>query len=465
LVANAGLVLARKMADASGLTAGLGRCYPDGRAGAGKLDRGVLVAGGGLAIIAGARTLRRCEALLGCHLDTFGATGSDTTLWRTLGETKGRVLDRLAGARARARRWVWDQLARRVGGFPWVQAAGKTLTGWVVLDLDATLVDAHSDKDGAAPTFKKGFGHHPLGAWCANTGEALVLKLRAGNAGSNTASDHQQVLDAAFAQLPPGRASGQVLVRIDGAGATHETINGLVKRTTTRKKVVFTCGWAITGADEKAITAVPGHAWEAYLDQDGKPVVPPPGQEDKPAGVAELTDLDQRLAHWPAGTRLVARRVPITPRDTQLTALETTTGYRYHITATNIPPRGLTGVPGSTHPQFLDALHRQHAVVEDRVRTAKAAGLGHLPSKKWDINAAWLAATAIGIDLDAWVRLLGFNGTPLAKAEPDMMRHHVYNTVGRLARHARKRYLRIDQANPAAIWITTAWHTITNLRT
>ena len=60
----------------------------------------------------------------------------------------------------------------------------------VVIDMDATLITAHSDKQGAAAAFKKGYGRHPLGAWCANTAECLAMLLRPGNAGSNTVSDH-----------------------------------------------------------------------------------------------------------------------------------------------------------------------------------------------------------------------------------------------------------------------------------
>ena len=142
-------------------------------------------------------------ALLAHQAEVFGAPPSDSTVRRTLEAVDDTMLGRVAKARAAARRRVWDLLALRPGGFPWLSVAGKILTGWVVIDLDATLITAHTAKSGAAVTFKKGFGFHPLGAWCANTGESLARLLRPGNAGSNTVTDHIRVLTDAIAQLPP----------------------------------------------------------------------------------------------------------------------------------------------------------------------------------------------------------------------------------------------------------------------
>ncbi len=112
-------------------------------------------------------------------------------------------------------------------GFPWLVIAGKTLAGWLVIDMDATLVTASSDKEGAAPTWKKGYGFHPLGAWCANTRECLAMLLRPGNAGSNTFTDHKEVLAAAIRQVP-ARFRRKILVRVDGAGASHELVKHLL---------------------------------------------------------------------------------------------------------------------------------------------------------------------------------------------------------------------------------------------
>jgi hypothetical protein len=126
--------------------------------------------------------------------------------------------------------------------------------------MDATLVTARSDKEGAAPAWKKGCGH-PLGCWVANTRECPEMKLRPGNAGSNTFTDHKEVLDGALKQVPvPFRR--KVIVRIDGAGASHDLVRHLLTLSSPRKTLLFTCGWMITEADEAAIMAVPGDAWK-----------------------------------------------------------------------------------------------------------------------------------------------------------------------------------------------------------
>jgi hypothetical protein len=97
---------------------------------------------------------------------------------------------------------------------------GRPLTGWTVLDIDASLVPAHSDKEGAAPN-RKGFGLHPILMFCDNTDEHLLCRLRPGSAGANTASDHIEVSTEAIRQLPTRRRR-RVLFRADGAGATIE---------------------------------------------------------------------------------------------------------------------------------------------------------------------------------------------------------------------------------------------------
>ncbi|WP_253868211.1 transposase [Promicromonospora umidemergens] len=321
LVGYAGLVLPRKMADIAGLTTGLANAFRAGRGD--KLDRGVVVSAAAVVIVGGATNFSQVEALLAHHRDTFGITGSGTTVWRTLQEMGGdrvavRVAVRVARERARARKKVWAMLAARTQGFPTVTVTGKPLVGWVLVDVDATIVEAHSDKEGAAGHFKGGYGHHPLLTGCTNTGENLRCLLRNGNAGSDTAADHVLVLDEAFAQLPDTGGYSRVLVRIDGAGASHESVEHLIGLNTTRRQVVFTIGWAITRADEDAIAALPETAWEPYLDQDGtiRSQKLPEGGFDQYGDVAELTGLNGRITKngWPTGLRLVARRVPITAR-------------------------------------------------------------------------------------------------------------------------------------------------------
>ncbi len=121
-----------------------------------------------------------------------GSVASTPTVWRLLSSVANTpgMLAAIRRARAQARDRAWLARGELIGTeLPGSRAAGKTI-GQVVIDLDATLVTAHSDKEGARCNFKGGFGYHPLGAWLDNTGEALAALLRPGNAGSNTASDH-----------------------------------------------------------------------------------------------------------------------------------------------------------------------------------------------------------------------------------------------------------------------------------
>jgi hypothetical protein len=135
--------------------------------------------------------------------------------------------------------------------------AGKLLAGWLVIDLDATLITRPQRQGRRRATFNKmAYGFHPLGAWCANTAESLAMLLRPGNVGSNTFANHAAVLGAAIARSP-ARFRVRLLIRIDGAGASHELITHLLSLATSRRHVLLTCGWAITGADERAIGLLP----------------------------------------------------------------------------------------------------------------------------------------------------------------------------------------------------------------
>ena len=167
-------------------------------------------------------------ALLAHLSPVLGAAPGGPTVRRTL-DLAGtpRMLDRIARARAKAREHAWNLIEKTPAGFPWLTVAGKTLTGWLVIDMDATLVTASSDKEGAAPTWKMGF--RPLGAWLANTREPLAMLLRPGNAGSNTFTDHKEVL--ALKQVP-ARFRRKIIVRVDGAGASHDLITHLLSLST-----------------------------------------------------------------------------------------------------------------------------------------------------------------------------------------------------------------------------------------
>ena len=450
LVGHTGAILLRKAADQAGLTASLGAALR--KAGTSPVfDRGVVLVSVAAAIALGATSMSDIAVL--AHLGpVLGPAPSGPTVRRAL-ELAGTAasLERIARARAKARAHVWQLIEATAAGFPWLAIAGKTLTGWLVIDMDATLVTAHSDKEGAAPTWKKGYGFHPLGAWLANTRECLAMLLRPGNAGSNTFTDHRDVLAAAIRQVP-ARFRRKILVRVDGAGASHELVKHLLSLSSPRRIALFTCGWMITGADEDAIRQVPAGAWEPGIAQDGSP------EEDK--DVAEITRLMSRAGNWPGGLRWIARRVKPSRRQMRnLTDYEKKTGWRYSIICTNIPDSGIDGVPGSHHPQYIDVVHREHAVVETGgVRAAKAMGLRTLPSKTWQVNCGWVLAANIAADLAAWTRLLGCHDDPdLREADPDTLRYRIWHIPARLARHARERVLKISPGWPWKQAFLTCW--------
>ena len=246
------------------------------------------------------------------------------------------------------------------------------------------------------------------------------------------------MLAAAIRQVP-ARFRGKVLVRVDGAGASHELVQHLLSMSSARRIMLFTCGWMITAADEDAIRQVPADAWQPGTGQDGT------AEEDK--DVAEVTGLMSRAGNWPEGLRWIVRRVKPSRRHLRnRTGYEKKTGWKYSITCTNIPGTGIKGVPGSHHPQYIDTVHREHAVVETGgVRAAKAMGLRNLPSKSWQVNCGWVLAANIAADLTAWTRLLGHcDDAELREADPDTLRYRIWHIPARLASHARQRILKIS---------------------
>jgi len=449
LVGHAGGILLRQLADRPGLTAALEEAltlkgkFP-------QLSRGIVLVSTAIAIATGATAMADI-AVMGQLAPVLGDAPSGSTVRRVLDLATDRMLDRIARARARARKHAWALIAD-AGGFPWISVAGKTLDKWLAIDLDGTLITAHSDKENARPTWKMGYGFHPLGAWLANTRECLAMLLRPGNAGSNTFTGHKEVLTAALRQVPAAFRR-RILIRLDGAGASHDLVKHLLSLSTKRMTVLFTCGWTILPADEEAIAALPESAWQPGLLQDG-------GLEDD-KDCAEITHLMSRADDWPDGLRFIARRVkPSRRHKKNMTAFEKKAGWKYSITCTNIPHTGMAGVPGSQHAQFIDVLQRDHATVEtDGVRTAKAMGLRNLPSKSWKVNCGWVLAANIAADLTAWARLLGLHDQPeLRDATPDTLRYRVWHLPARLVRHARRRTLKISPDWPWKDAFITCWN-------
>jgi hypothetical protein len=437
VINHVGAAALRIIADRTGLTSGLSRALAR-RGFAPVHDRGRVLADAAVLIADGGRVLSDL-AMLRDQTALFGSVASDPTLWRALNEIGETQRRRIARARAKTREQVWLLIARRHGRIPPSRVAERDLGKTVVIRMDASLVIAHSDKQLAAGTYKGTWGHHPLEAWCDNTGESLALLLRKGSAGSNTTADHIAVLEEAISQIP-ARYRRDLLITVDGAGASH----GLVEHISTLNsrpgyRVQYSIGWELGARERTAIAWVPASAWGAVLDSEGQP------RELDEAGVVELTALlrqgphGDQLAGWPADMRIICRREKPHP-GAQLSLFEHADGWRYQLLATNTA--GTTG-------QFLEARHRPHARVEDSIRCGKQTGLGHLPSNAIEINRAWCLAATIACDLLCWLRLLCLEG-PLAKAEPKTLRYRLLHTAARIVRGQRKRKIRIPATWPWA---------------
>jgi len=441
VVAHAGSVATRLLADRTGLTAELSKAmvrrnfvavHDRGRVLA---DVAVMLADGGEAI-ADIDVLRHQAGVL-------GPVASPPTVWRTLDEVTPGRLKKIATARARARRHVWAQLPE---GVPASRVAGTDLADLVVFDIDATIVVSHSEKENAAATFKRTFGYHPIGVWCDNTSEFLAGKLRAGNAGSNTAADHIEVLTEAIAQVPAAHRK-RLLIRSDGAGASHQLLDWLHEQNQVRgRSVEYSVGFAITQKIRDAIKLLPKTVWTSALDADG-------GFREG-GDVAELTGLLD-LTRWPVGMRVIVRRERPHP-GAQLSLFEERDGWRYQAFVTNTADQ-----PG-VQLAFLEARHRAHARVEDRIRHAKDTGLGRFPSREFKINQAWLALAMIAADLVAWTRLLGCTGDAavLAASEPKAMRYRFLHVPARLTHSARRRRLKIPKSWPWAAAVVAVFANI-----
>jgi hypothetical protein len=367
VVGHAGVRLLADLADATGLSEAMSealaplrqreRGHDPGRV---AVDVAVMLAEGGEAI-ADLAVLRNQSGL-------FGPVASDATAWRVLDGIDAAALDRVRAARARARELAWAQTAE-TGRQQSSTVGGYTIPGLVV-DIDATIVLCHSDKESAAKTWKKTFGYHPLLAFLDATGEALAGILRSGNAGSNTAADHITVLDLALAQIPDHLRHGEdILIRSDSAGASHAFLHHIRALRDDGVRTFFSVGAAITEPVRAAIRACLD--WLPAID----------GDRDLRDGaeVAEITHLVD-LSAYPEGTRMIVRRERPHP-GAQLSIFDTVEGLRHQVFLTD-SPRSTCSV------QLLELRHRAHARVEDRIRTGKDTGLGRFPSRQFAINAA-----------------------------------------------------------------------------
>lgn len=415
IVSHAGLRLPAEVADELGLTEALSRALAPTRQRRSGHDPGKVFCDLALSLIDGGRRLSDL-AVVRNQPEIFGSVASTPTAWRVIDSIDNQLRAAISAARAAARRQAW--------------AAGVR-PSWIVMDLDATLVNAHSDKARAAPNYKHGFGFHPLVVYLDGTEEALAGMLRPGNAGANTATDHIAVVDDALAQLPvktkvaDPNAGEWMLLRADSASCTHDFVDALRSR-----GVEFSIGFPLLGEVTKALAGIGESAWQPCITQDM--------DEREGADCAELTDYLE-LSAWPKGTRVIARREEPHPgAQFRFTDLD---GHRFQCFITD---------SGDADIAFLEARHRGHARVEDRIRTGKDTGLANLPFHDFCANAAWLELVLTAQDLTAWTKRLCLTGE-LGAAEPKRLRYALWHTAGRLVHTGRRWILRLSADWP---WVS-----------
>jgi hypothetical protein len=409
LVSHAGTALLAQVADKLGLTNALSlrlavlkarrRGHDPGTV---IRDLAVMLADGG-ECVSDLGAVRDQEAL-------FGSVASDSTAFRVVDRIASEpgLLDALRAAHARARERFWK-----------LHGAPESLT----IDLDATLITAHSEKENAAGNYKGGFGFHPLQAYADQTREALGALLRPGNAGANTAADHKTVLDLALGQIPGQYIESlAILVRADSAGATHELADHCYEG-----NMRFSLGYELTEAVRNAILETPADAWVAALDQDGT--------VRQNGDVVEITD-QVDLSSWPEGSRLIVRRERPHP-GAQLSFTDHD-GYRFQAILTDQADEDIAE---------LERRHRQRARIEDRIRDDKDTGLAKFPFKEFALNEVWLEIVMLAHDLIVWTQALLLDGE-LAKAEPKRLRYRLLHVAARLAFHGRRAKLHLQHDWP-----------------
>jgi hypothetical protein len=337
----------------------------------------------------------------------FGARASETTTHRVLKSVDRQLLDRIRAARAAARARAWDAGAR---------------PGTITLNIDATLVSAHSEKELAAGNYKHGYGFHPLNCYLDETGEALAAILRPGNAGSNTAEDHFVVLGLALAQLPAEDLDREILVRTDIGGQTHQFTSDCREA-----NILFSVGYELTGTVRAAILDLPETAWVQAVNADGA--------DRDGAWVAELTGgID--LTAWPEGSRLICRSERPHP-GAQFTIFDEH-GYRYTCFLTDQNGNDIA---------ILELRHRGRARVEDSIRAGKDTGMRNLPHHAFEHNQTWLETSMIAQDLLTWMKLICLDDE-LATAEPKRLRQRLLHIAGKVVRHGRRTHLKLDRDWP-----------------
>ncbi|MBA3956041.1 MAG: IS1380 family transposase [Acidimicrobiia bacterium] len=434
VVAHVGLHALGAFADRLGLGDALSARVPFDGERAPVHDRGKVLTQAMLMLAGGGEACSDIEHLR-AQATLFGSVASDSTLYRTFRQIGPSVLDGLWAAMGEVRAEVWRRSAATTG------------TATVVLDIDASLHQVHSEnKTEAAATYKGGYGFHPMYCSADATGEVLGMVLRPGNAGANTIADHVTVLDMAIGQLPaeiavghrpgddPALVARSVQVRTDSAGCTAFVHHARARN------VGFAVVARTNASIHAAISQVRGDhdRWQPARRQDG---------DERPgAAVAELTDLVD-LSAWPERTRLIVRREPLHPGAQH--SLFPSLMYRYwgHYT------------DAAGHPVDLDAHMRAHAHIEDTIRRLKDSGAQRFPFTDIDANRAWLAVVCFADALVRWFQQLCLTG-PLATAEPKTLRWNLWHTPARIVRRSRQQIVRILDSWPTRADLLDAYQRV-----
>lgn len=372
----------------------------------------------------GGTRLRHLDVLRG-QRGLFGTVASRSTTTRTIAALAADVDATVAAldvARAQIRTAAWSSGAEPA-------CVGQVRTdpaqaGPVCVDIDATIVIAHSDdKDRAGKTYKRTWGFHPMTAWLDRgdgTGEALAAQLRPGNAGANSTADQVAIVDRALAQLPPLPDGTRLLVRGDTAAAVH----GLVAHCHDLG-VEFSVGWAFKDATRKIVhdlQTCQGEVWVPARRQNGT--------VRTGADVTEITDhLD--LSGWPDGARVIVRREPLHPGAQQ--TFHDIDGFRFTAFLTDQTDADIAA---------LDVRHRAHARVEDRIRCAKNTGLAAMPCDTFDRNQVYTQIVLLAADLLTFTQRLTLRGRH-ATAEPKLLRYQLLHVAGHFTTSGRARTLHL----------------------
>jgi DDE family transposase len=428
LVSQAGGVLLTQVLRLTGLGQGLTAALERWRPGRAVHDPGKIVADLVVALALGGDCLADVAALR-AEPQLYGPVASDPVVSRLVARLAAdapTALKAIRSARATAREQVWVLAGDTAPG-----AGG----GLIVMDIDATIVTACSQKEQAAATWKKTYGFHPLTVFADHgaegTGEPLAIVLRPGNAGSNTAADHIEATRLGLTQLPR-HLRRRVLIRTDSGGGTHEFLDWLTRP---GRHLAYSTGFTITEDIQDAILKIPASAWTPAYDAEG---LARPG-----AWAAELTGMLD-LSSWPKGMRVIVRKERPHP-GAQLRFTDTD-GHRFTCFATSTKGGQLAD---------LELRHRRRARCEDRIRCAKDTGLRNLPLHGFAQNQIWCELVAMAADLLAWTQMLALTG-PARRWEPKRLRLRLFSAAGRITRGGRRLRLRLAARWPWATQITAA---------